>query len=121
MLVWFSTMFPPAMLVLELLMVVLTCDIFGIARSARVQTVAPGSEMPDLQKSADDHDVLEKMDHLVLVREVFVKEDRGRQSEHRKTDRHPPRAKPSNNPPPISKATAIAQPSGANGKPTLPI
>src|SRR5437868_3015470 len=42
-----------------------TCDIFGIARFARVQTVASGSEMPDLQKSADDHDVLEKMKHLV--------------------------------------------------------
>ena len=52
--------------------------------------------MRDLQKPADDHDVLEKMDHLVLVCEVVVKEDRGCQSEHRKTGCHSLRTKTKN-------------------------
>src|SRR3979409_2590902 len=35
----------------------------------------------DLEKTADDRDVLEKVDHLVLVGEVVVKRERGHQRE----------------------------------------
>jgi len=43
------------------------------------------------------------------------------QREHRKAERHLPhtKARINNNPPPTSKATAITQPRGARGKPTL--
>jgi len=61
-----------------------TGDIFGIPRSACVQAVPFGAEMRDLQKTADNHDVLEKMDHLISVSKVVVKEDRRCQGEHRK-------------------------------------
>src|SRR6267378_2643845 len=65
-----------------------TGDIFGIPRSACVQAIASGAEMRDLQESTSDHDVLEKMDHLISVSEVVVKEDRRCQREHRKARRH---------------------------------
>ena len=58
------------------------CDILGTAPHPSVQTVASGSKMRDLQKPADHHDVFEKMDHLILIGEVSVKEDRRRQGEH---------------------------------------
>src|SRR6266850_2598017 len=68
-------------------------DIFAIARPPRVQAVASGAEMRDLQKTANDHDVREKMDHLISVSEVSVKEDRRCQGEHRKAGRHLPHTK----------------------------
>src|SRR6266403_5349131 len=49
--------------------------------------------MRDLQKTANDHDVREKMDHLISVSEVMVKEDRRCQGEHRKARRHLPHTK----------------------------
>src|SRR5258708_18135820 len=49
--------------------------------------------MRDLQKTANDHDVREKMDHLISVSEVSVKEDRRCQGEHRKARRHLPHTK----------------------------
>src|SRR5258708_34996914 len=49
--------------------------------------------MGDLQKTANDHDVREKMDHLISVSEVMVKEDRRCQGEHRKARRHLPHTK----------------------------
>src|SRR5436190_21603107 len=49
--------------------------------------------MRDLQKTANDHDVREKMDHLISVSEVMVKEDRCCQGEHRKARRHLPHTK----------------------------
>src|SRR5439155_21541642 len=68
-------------------------DIFAIARPSCVQTVASRAEMSDLQKTANDDDVREKMDHLILVSEVMVKEDRRCQGEHRKARRHLPNTK----------------------------
>src|SRR5882757_7837685 len=68
-------------------------DIFAMARPPCVQTVASRAEMRDLQKTANDHDVLEKMDHLISVSEVMVKEDRRCQGEHRKARRHLPHTK----------------------------
>ena len=70
-----------------------TGDIFGIPRSACVQAVASGAEMRDLQEATNDHDVLEKMDHLISVSKVVMKEDRRRQREHRKAERHLPHTK----------------------------
>src|SRR3981189_385254 len=70
-----------------------TGDIFGITRPACVQAVASGAEMRDLQKTANNHDVLEKMDHLISVSKVVVKEDRRCQGEHRKARRHLSRTK----------------------------
>jgi hypothetical protein len=67
--------------------------ILGITRSPRVQAVASGAEMSDLQEAADDHDVFEKMDHLILVSKVVVKEDRRCQRKHRKARRHLSRTK----------------------------
>src|ERR1700686_5910137 len=49
--------------------------------------------MRDLQEAAYDHDVREKMDHLISVSEVMVKEDRCCQGEHRKARRHLPHTK----------------------------
>ena len=51
-------------------------DILGLRRPACVQAIASRAEMRDLQKSANDHDVLEEMDHLISVGKVMVKEDR---------------------------------------------
>src|SRR5467141_2583333 len=70
-----------------------TGDIFGIPRSACVQAVASGAEVCDLQEATNDHDVLEKMDHLISVSKVVMKEDRRRQREHRKAERHLPHTK----------------------------
>jgi hypothetical protein len=57
-------------------------DIFRIAR---VQAEASGSKMRDLQQPADDHDVLEKMNHLILIGEVSVKKHRRCQNKRRQT------------------------------------
>src|ERR1700750_1231720 len=50
-------------------------------RIARVQAVAAGPKVRDLQQSAGHHDVLEKVDHLILVGEIAVKEHRRCQNE----------------------------------------
>jgi hypothetical protein len=63
-------------------------DILGIARPSRVQAIAPGAEMRNLQEAANNHDVLEKMDHLISVSKVVVKEDRRCQREHCKARCH---------------------------------
>jgi len=63
-------------------------DILAIARPPRVQAIAPGAEMRNLQEAANNHDVLEKMNHLISVSKVVVKEDRRCQREHRKARRH---------------------------------
>src|SRR5437899_7124560 len=68
-------------------------DILAITRPPCVQTVASRAEMRDLQQTANDHDVLEKMDHLISVSKVMVKEDRRCQREHRKAGRHLPHTK----------------------------
>src|ERR1700688_2592809 len=68
-------------------------DILRIARPNCVQAKASGAEMCNLQEAANDHDILEKMDHLISVSKVVVKEDRRCQREHRKTRRHLPRTK----------------------------
>src|SRR6476660_8032137 len=68
-------------------------DLFSIAQPSSVQTVASRAEMRDLQKTANDHDVGEKMDHLISVSEVMVKGDRRCQGEHRKPRRHLPHTK----------------------------
>src|SRR5882757_9197468 len=65
----------------------------GIALMARVQAEASGSKMRDLQQPADNHDVLEKMDHLILIGEIPVKEDRRCQSEHGEAERDLSRTK----------------------------
>ena len=44
--------------------------------SACVQTPRAGPEVSNLEEAAGDHYVLQKMDHLVLVTEVAVKEER---------------------------------------------
>ena len=63
-------------------------DILGITRSPSIQAVASGAEMRNLQEATNNHDVLEKMDHLISVGKVMVKEDRRCQREHRKARRH---------------------------------
>ena len=42
----------------------------------------------DLEKTADDRDVLEKVDHLVLVGEVVMKEHSRCEREYAHSDRH---------------------------------
>jgi hypothetical protein len=65
-------------------------DIFRIAR---VQAEASRSKMRDLQEPADDHDVLEKVDHLILIGKIPVKEDCRCQSEHGQAERDLSRTK----------------------------
>src|ERR1700738_1845496 len=98
-----------------------SCDILGIVRPPRVHAMASGSEMRNLQEAANNHDVLEKMDHLISVGKVVVKEDCRCQREHRKARRHLPRTKTQDQQQPATnfEGNAIAQPSGARGKPTL--
>ena len=73
-----------------------TGDIFGITRPACVHAVTSGAEMRDLQEFTSDHDVLEKLDHLISVSKVVVKEDRRCQRKHRKAERHLPRTETKN-------------------------
>src|SRR5260370_36085873 len=60
---------------------------------ACIQAEASGAKMRDLQEPADDHDVLQKMDHLILVGEIPVKEDCRCQSEHGEAERDLSRTK----------------------------
>ena len=48
---------------------------------ASIKAEAPGSYRHDLEQAACDRDVLEKVDRLILVGEVVVKENRGRNGE----------------------------------------
>src|SRR5882724_4570903 len=63
------------------------------SRIARVQAEASGAKMRDLQEPADYHEVLEKMDHLILIGEIPVKEDCRCQSEHGQAKRNLSRTK----------------------------
>jgi len=55
-----------------------------------IQTQPASSEGRDLKQASRHHHVLEEMDHLVLVGEVVVERDRGRDAEQRKGDRDDP-------------------------------
>jgi hypothetical protein len=54
-----------------------------IAQTPTIQAVLAGSEMGDLHEPASYHDVLQKVDHLILVAEVMVEQDGGHKSERR--------------------------------------
>jgi len=64
-----------------------------IARLPRIEAVCAGTEMCNLQEAAGDHDILQKVDHLILVGEVVMEEDGRRQSEPGKGDCHRPHTK----------------------------
>ena len=54
-------------------------------RGAVVDAEGPRAERSDLQQSARDHDVLEEVDHLVLVGEVAVERHRrGEREQHQR-------------------------------------
>lgn len=47
-----------------------------------------GAEIDDLQQATQDHDVLEEIDHLILIGEVPMKENGGRQAIQSQYDRN---------------------------------
>jgi hypothetical protein len=64
-----------------------------IARLPSIEAVCAGTEMRNLQEAAGDHDVLQKVDHLILVGKVVMEEDGRRQSEPGQADCHRPHTK----------------------------
>ena len=52
-------------------------------RTAGIQAPPPSAPRCDLKQAARDRNVLQEMNHLVLVAEVVMKKNRGRQSENR--------------------------------------
>jgi hypothetical protein len=51
-----------------------------VAQLPRIEAVCASSEMSNLQETARDHDVFQEVDHLILVSEVVMEEDRRRQT-----------------------------------------
>jgi len=64
----------------------------SVAGCASVDAHRARAEVDDLQQAAGEHHVLEEMDHLVLIGEVAMEEDGGRQGEKRECQRNDARA-----------------------------
>lgn len=53
----------------------------GLPARRAVETDRAGAEVGDVEQASHQHDVLEEVDHLVLIRKIVVEENRCRQRE----------------------------------------
>jgi len=79
--------------------------------------------MHDLQQTPGHHEVLQEVDHLVLIRKMTMKNDRGREREHGKRKRRRCGSKSNNKQQAATNLEhdGVSQPSGAKGNPASPI